>query len=60
MTATQSLSNEDSHWADRMKVSWQKVSESLTERLALCIPETDKLGDLLKLVIFISKVSSQN
>lgn len=60
LRAIQNISNEDSHWADRRKVSWQKVSDSLTERLALCILETDKTGDLLKLVIFISKVSSQN
>lgn len=60
MRATENISNEDSHWADRMKVSWQKVNESLTEQLAPYIPETDKIEDLLKLAIFISKVSSQN
>lgn len=27
MRAIQNISNEDSHWAERKKVSWQKVSE---------------------------------
>lgn len=58
--AVRNASNEDSHGAGRMKGSCQNLSESLTERLALCIPGTDKIGDLLKLVIFTSKVSSQN
>lgn len=57
MRATQNISNGDSHWVGRMKISWQKVNESLTEQLALYIPETDKIEDLLKLVIFISEVS---